>query len=148
MYGECLNQSFIWQRHKRLGAAVSQLCPITPWIINSNDNFFFFISDTHHNEHHCTNLLIRMCYWAWHWPFKTLRTSEDVFEKHPEHSRQPFRERGWFDISLTGVFIEQHRASLSFLHHEPIPAQTLLAVLLTHWKSHHVSTLAEDSMSS
>lgn len=74
--------------------------------------------------------------------------SEDVGEKHPQHSRRPFSVQGRFDISVTGVFIAQQRAVLSppFLQRQPIPAQTLLAALLTHWKSHHVSTLAADSM--
>lgn len=103
-----------------------------------------FIGDTHHDKHQCTNLLIWMCYWAWHWPFQTPRTSEDVCEKQPEHSRQPFSVQGWFDISVTGVFIEQHRASLSPPFYTRSPFQprhywqpcslTGKAIMSAHWQ--------------
>lgn len=65
-------------------------------------------------------------------------------EKQSEHSRQPFSVQGWFDISVTGVFIEQHRALLSPPFYTASPFQprhfwqpcslTGKAIMSAHWQ--------------
>lgn len=103
----------------------------------------FFICDTRHDKHQCYS---RECALERNTdlsrPPGTLKTRmKNTLSTHAS----PFACRqGLFDISVTGVFIEQRRASFSpsSLPHEPIPAQTLSwqpcsltgkAIMSAHW---------------
>lgn len=112
------------------------LIPITPQIMNSNHTF---ICHSHHNKHHGRKARAGPCCWVQRRP---LNISAG---KYPEHARQLLIAPEPFDISAWQGRLWAFTLP-TFLQHQPYSSQTHLAALLTHWKSHHVSTLAAERM--